>query len=122
MANVLKQFVMPDEAGGHVVWEATVDTFAGLDNIDVGPTRLYSINVEIASGTDFLLMWDSIDPVVGTDPPDYQWPTVPDSPFVFPEGIPFENGLSFAVANVGGTVCSGDPSGINTITLLTKPG
>lgn len=123
MANTLKRTTELLPHLGYVVSELVIDTFEGIENIDVGPTELFYIGMDVSADNDVLLLWDLVNPTPGTDPPDYQIPTAADTEiFVLGSmGIPLTYGLSLAVANVGGTVCSGNPTNANTIHLATKP-
>lgn len=121
MANSVATLPYPDEQTLKL-YEASMDTFAvGVKDADYGPTTLHAIRAQVASGSDYLIMYDDINPSLGTTVPDFQFPTgVETQLYLGGEGAQFLNGLSFTVANVGGTVCSGNPTATNTIGLLVE--
>lgn len=121
MANSLVTLPYPGEQSIRLN-EASMDTFAtAMKDIDYGATTLLSIRAQVASGSDFLMVYDDINPALGTTVPDFQFPTGVETQIYVASGITFTNGISFTVANVGGTVCSGNPTATNTITLLSEP-
>lgn len=120
MANTFKQFNPPGELDGRL----TVLTIDDYDdpalNIDLGPTNLKSVRTHVATGNDVISIWDNVAPVLGSDAPDFQFPTGDEDHILILKGGAFRNGLSCTVSDVGGTILSGDPTAMNTVALVTE--
>lgn len=89
-----------------------------------GPCRLYSGLAKTDSGaTDFLKLWDNLNPVGGTTDPDYSLRVFSDVwnflPFD-PDGIVFDNGLSLGADGAGGTVLGADPAAFDVVLVLRR--
>lgn len=102
---------------------AVIDTAEAILDVGSGPGTLRGIICNVASGSDFLLIWDNLNPVLSTDAPDFQLPTSTITTLIpgTSQGLYFANGLSFAVTNTGGTAGANNPSNANTITFIWEP-
>lgn len=121
MANSYTKIPTESETG-YALHIHTMNTFATVaKDIDLGATSILLLHVDAASGTDFLMIWDDANPTAGTTAPDYQIPTTADCPIHVLSGMAFSNGLTFTVADVGGTACSTNPGADNVIYLNTDP-
>lgn len=92
-----------------------------------GPCTLCHVSM-LGNGTEknYLKFWDDINPTVGTTPPDEQYPVPKDTtkrgfPINPPNGLYFENGLSFAMVQQPGTAGTTDPSS-GELELVVIPG
>jgi hypothetical protein len=91
-------------------------------DIDIGPTTLKSLYCEISTGNDVLAIWDLKNPTIGSDDPDFVFPTADEMTILWVSGGRMKHGLSFTVANAGATALSGDPSNANTLRIITSKG
>lgn len=112
------------EMAGFVI--ATVSTLSetGVLNILEGPCRLYSIIAQTSAGQiDFLKLWDDVSPVVGTTDPDYSFKVEADdwnSIALDPDGVVFDNGLSMAADDAGGTAGGTVSAAFNVVLVLRR--
>lgn len=120
MANTHASTPNPEDLG-HTHHELSLDTFGAVDDIDLGPCTVKQIYLAVASGSDYVLLFDNVDPVPGTTAPDFQFPTGASQSVTFMEGGEFVNGLSVCPANVGGTASSGSPGAANTAHFDVEP-
>ena len=120
MANTISQSGNPESLGARVT-EMSLDTFGAIKDVDNGSTTLHAIYAHVSAGSDFLLLWNALNPVPGTDAPDFQFPIGQNTVIVIPGGIPFNVALSACAANVGGTASSGNPTNPMTVNLYTVP-
>lgn len=119
MANTLQ--TLPNPIGRATRFlVATVDTATSIKHVDNAATDLKMLKAEVSAGSDFLLLWNKADPVVGTTAPHWQFPTETDLCIVFDEPVAFSEGLSLGVTNVGGTASSGAPSNANTVSMIVE--
>jgi hypothetical protein len=96
------------------------------DNIDAGPTTLYTMLVDNSGMATkiWVSLWDDTDPVIGTDGPVFSFP-VPASGtrhFEFRDSHKFENGLSWATSTGGGTGAAGAPATPPNLYFTTSGG
>lgn len=119
MANAIYQNPRRQEFSREVLHEGDIDTLEVIADIVDGPGTLEAIHMDTAAD-DILSIWNNVNPTVGNDAPDHQIPTGDGQWLVFPQGMYLSKGLSYAVSNVGGTVISGNPTGVNTIQILIK--
>ncbi len=112
------------EMGGFVIVTVSGLLVAGFLNILEGPCRLYSIIAQTDAGViDFLKLWDDINPVVGTTDPDYSFKVESDvwnSIAIDPDGIVFDNGLSMAADDAGGTASGTVAVAFNVVLVLRR--
>ena len=106
------------DLANHSVVYTTAGIAAGDKDVMGGACRLYSIFVDAEENTvaavSYIKFWDLKNPTAGTYVPDYQYKIpigfkgmIPVSP---PDGVVFDNGLSFAVSTAAGTPAGSNPA------------
>jgi hypothetical protein len=111
-------------AGFTIVYVSALLSSAIKTDILDGPCRLFAALAKTDNAaTDFLKLWDNIDPTGGTDDPDYSFKVVSDvwNPIPLdPDGVAFDNGLSMGADSAGGTVLGSDPTAFEVMLVLRR--
>ena len=95
-------------------------------NVGGGPVRLYGVYVSNTAYAVkvYLKIWNHVNPVVGTTPPNIQIP-VPVSGVhsaIWKGGLPLSVGLSYAVTTDAGTAGVANPATPPDVYFAFKPG
>jgi len=84
-----------------VLTDDDVDETA-VDNVFGGSATVYSMHMDVPSGTTHLRLYDNADPTVGTTEPDFIFKLTEEVCWTIIDGITFNN-LSYAAVQEDGT-------------------